>query len=161
MSGSNRARRRKRYALFKMQKGLCFWCKQPMRLLDLGTLRRAKKLPHDMCTIDHLEPRWHPERGRYEGAGDFRLVAACLKCNNERDRELHKLIPRELLHKASMGHKPIILAKEHADVLAPLFPEVMVPKPRALRFTFEPESKLGAAAGPLRVALGELAHAKR
>jgi hypothetical protein len=118
----------------------------------LLTNGKMRYMPPEMCTLDHLEPRWHPERGQHES--DLRIVAACLKCNNGRDRELLKQIPPELVRKASQGHKPTKLAKEYAKILAPLFPVVNVPKPKTLHFTFEPEPR-EIPGGPLRVPLSD------
>lgn len=158
MSGSGQRNRKKRARLFELQGGICFWCKLPMRLLDT-TGQNLSHQPKDMCTLDHLEPRWHPERGTH--AGNYRLVAACFKCNNTRDQELHRLIPRELLHRASAGERPIHLAAANASRLAPLFPASNLPKRRTICFTFEPKPVFSAAVTPLRVPLAESANATR
>lgn len=98
-SMSNRAQyKRHRAALFHHQKGLCFWCKKPMQLIESD--KPIKKVPPDMCTVDHLESRWHPKRGTF-GWGTYRHVAACNRCNNERDKAELAAMPKELLRAAS------------------------------------------------------------
>lgn len=75
MSAARKAAYREK--LFHQQRGLCYWCKQPMRLVP-----REKPHHNDpaACTLDHLHDRWSPLRG----AGGYRNVAACNKCNLER-----------------------------------------------------------------------------
>lgn len=110
--------RKLRYKLYCAQQGLCHWCRKPMQWVDTE-FWSLRSIPPDMCTLDHLDPRWHPQRGTR--ASGRRIVAACWACNNERDKQLHRQIPRELLHRAAMGNKAITVAKEHAEQLLPLF----------------------------------------
>lgn len=94
---SSRARYKKqRHQLFHLQKGKCHWCKKPMRLLKLPA--KAKAHPDDLCTIDHLDDRYSAERGKH--GNEYRRVAACRKCNNERARA----------HEIELG-KPVLWAK--------------------------------------------------
>lgn len=157
MSGDPKQKRRQRARLFNRQGGLCFWCKKPMILLNLAGVSVKKKFPPEMCTIDHLEPRWHPQRGQFNG--EPRLVAACLKCNNERDRQQHAQLPRELIHAAAAGAKARDLAREYQDEISHIYPVIPVPKRKPLNVTFEPEPKENP--GSLRVQLGELAKVRR
>jgi hypothetical protein len=147
MSESGEKIRRLRARLFHLQHGLCFWCGTPMRLLVIVG-GKCKEHPNDMCTIDHLEPRWHPMRGKFDG--QLRKVAACYKCNNERDRQQLMLIPQELLNEAAGngGRKAIELAKEYADLLSPLFP-VITGHMREVKVTFEPAQGLTVSIGEL------------
>jgi hypothetical protein len=98
-----------------------------------------KEPPDDMCTLDHLEPRWHPKRGTFNG--HMRIVAACRKCNNVRDKEQLRLIPPELLRAAGSGSMSAReLALQHAQELAPIFPVIDPPNGRGAapgrHFTF-------------------------
>ena len=134
MSGSSSGpkNRRKRMRLYHQQGGLCFWCHEPMQLLTAAECQaRERNLPQNLCTLDHLEPRWHPERGKYPGA--LRVVASCLACNNKRDRELVSKIPREILHRASRGERARELVNTHQKELAAIQPHIPAPKPRRRR----------------------------
>jgi len=111
---------KQRLKLFTEQKGLCYWCKQPMRILKM---KPHKPAPPDLCTIDHLEPKFHPQRGTFAGKMVLRRVAACRKCNNERDKEQQAKIPRHIIQKAShQGIKARQLARMHADELKEAMP---------------------------------------
>ena len=122
-----------------------------MRLLE-NLPPKMKQQPPDMCTIDHLEPRWHPERGNFNGS--LRKVAACMKCNNDRDRQQLAAIPVELLKVAAeQGIRAPTIAQQHADKLRSIFPLIenpFQPKGRVLTFAAPPDPK------PLRVPLGEM-----
>lgn len=76
MSG-NTGRRQK---LFNKQRGKCYWCGKQMRM---GEVRDGGRAPHDLCTIDHVHPRWSPQRKPGEAAP---VVGACFQCNNARSR---------------------------------------------------------------------------
>jgi len=148
MSGSSRLLRLKRARLFARQGGLCYWCKQQMVLLNFAGQGKVKHRPPNMCTLDHLEPRWHPLRGKFPG--HRRIVAACDKCNGERDRQQLAQIPRELVRlSASDGVRARELVKLHADALRQLFPVIEPPKERV--FTFRPQEP-----APLRVTIAEM-----
>lgn len=82
----NQRKRRQLAHLFGQQKGLCFWCK---KLMHLGELAQRTSSPHDLCTLDHLDSRLNPMRGK-RPPGEVRHVAACWKCNNERANEEHR-----------------------------------------------------------------------
>lgn len=74
--------RHKRQQLFKEQGGLCHWCRETMVLIERvpgGIWIRQRP---DEATIEHLDPRYSPERGKHPG--EVRQVLACSKCNNER-----------------------------------------------------------------------------
>ena len=66
--------------LFAQQGGLCHYCKEPM---TLERPTRHKKVADNMATIEHLEDRYDPNRGKF--AGQKRHVVACHKCNNGRN----------------------------------------------------------------------------
>jgi hypothetical protein len=52
-----------------------------------------------MATVEHLDPRLSPERGKHPGK--FRKVIACWKCNNERNRAFTASLPRQTLWEQS------------------------------------------------------------
>jgi len=60
---------------------------------------KLKDVPHNMATIDHIDPKGSRERGKH--AGEYRKVLSCIKCNNERDKEFTASLPIEELHKRS------------------------------------------------------------
>lgn len=64
--------------MFAKQEGLCHWCNGPMVLLH-GVCTYP---PKNLATIDHLDSRLSPERGKH--SGKLRKVAACWECNNKR-----------------------------------------------------------------------------
>ena len=80
----------------------------------------------DTCTLDHLEPRWHPDRGSMPNTR--RIVAACLKCNNDRDRDLIMQIPINILHQASNGARVRDLVRENANDLRKIQPVLSEPQ---------------------------------
>lgn len=137
MSGNSGPKnRRKRLRLYHQQGGLCFWCHKPMQLLTPAECQaRERNLPRNLCTLDHLEPRWHPDRGKHPGA--LRVVAACLECNNKRDRELVRQIPREILHEASRGARAQVLVSTHEKELAAIQPHIPAPKFRRVRVSVD------------------------
>ncbi len=93
---------RKRFYLFQAQKGLCFWCGMPMTIhyLDGG------KTPDDAATIEHLDSRLSPERGRH--AQTRRLVAAHASCNHDYARACEKAVGiDELRRRASHEGRPL------------------------------------------------------
>ena len=76
-----RARPQRYMKLFREQEGLCFYCRQPMRLPDPTNLRDP--LPPDRVTIEHLFAATDDRRAR-----KF-IVAACHACNQERGSNYH------------------------------------------------------------------------
>lgn len=69
--------KRARERLFWEQKGLCFYCAQPM-LLASGT--GTDKTRYNQITLDHVVPR---SKGG-TSAPTLNAVAACFRCNQER-----------------------------------------------------------------------------
>lgn len=72
-------RKRQRRALFKRQGGLCYYCNQPMALIE-----EHQKHPSPWtATFEHLDDRWSNERGCHPR--EYRIVLACLRCNGDRN----------------------------------------------------------------------------
>jgi 5-methylcytosine-specific restriction endonuclease McrA len=69
--------RRRRNFLFKKQGGKCYYCQQPM-----VPATADKYQPDNACTLEHLDDKLSPERGKHKGKE--RTVAACRKCNLKR-----------------------------------------------------------------------------
>lgn len=90
----------KRARLFKRQRGLCHWCKKPMRLMKPPPKMTAPIL--DLCTLDHLDDRYNQERGNH--FREYRVVAACWGCNRDRNEERQRTLPRETLWAASRAY---------------------------------------------------------
>lgn len=113
-----------------------------MRLVDLRGVKKLRPVPLDMCTIDHLDPKWHPLRGKFNG--ELRKVVACNACNSARDQAQLRAVPVILLRAAAeRGIKAPLLARAHASILAQVFP--LLPSPgaprRRLKVTFESEGE--------------------
>lgn len=63
---------------FKKQRGLCYWCKQPMHV--------GEPLNHPrQVSADHLKPRHAGGQTRADN-----IVAACRDCNQNRHPELNR-----------------------------------------------------------------------
>lgn len=78
---------------FVAQHGLCHWCESPMTL-SYDPPRKDKVPNPRRATIDHLDDRFDPMRGKH-GPQTIRRVAACWKCNNERSRERLRQLMRD------------------------------------------------------------------
>jgi hypothetical protein len=83
--------------MYRRQGGLCHWCEKGM--VPPGTAKPGG--PHDprLCTMDHLDDRFSEERGTHPG--EYRKVAACWKCNNERGQRRQAAMPIAVLHERS------------------------------------------------------------
>ena len=68
--------------LWNRQDGLCFWC--GCKMVRLEPQAKRKQFPDNACTLDHLDDKFDPERGKKTGR---RRVLACRKCNQDRGRE--------------------------------------------------------------------------
>lgn len=90
--------------LFKLQNGLCYWCHSPIVLV---LKVHIKHRPWNFATLDHLDDRFSPERGKH--SGELRRVLSCRRCNESRGRESEKSQPLEELQKRS---KPWLYEKE-------------------------------------------------
>lgn len=95
--------RRQRVKLFHKQDGKCHWCAAQMVLVKVINPKDLDKTPR-LCTLDHVDSRWSPERGKHNG--ERRHVAACIECNKRRNDEDHAAAPRELLW-ARSGSYPL------------------------------------------------------
>ena len=80
---------RKRARLFKKQKGLCFYCREPMRLMEGSSHTSLIGNPNDMCTLDHFYPQKLGAKKCTKNA-----VAACAYCNSSKGHDLPT--PREI-----------------------------------------------------------------
>lgn len=93
MSGGRRCgsaqKRRLKRNLLTLQGGRCFWCGRNIHL-DKDNGRFSDWL----ATLDHLDERDSPNRGRFTNVMQRRRVLACLRCNNDRAA---KPLPERLL----------------------------------------------------------------
>lgn len=78
----------RRARAFQRQGGKCHWCGCDMVLAKGPGNAKANDMPHDLCTLDHLDERGTPQRGKYPGK--LRTVAACWLCNHTRGKEFEK-----------------------------------------------------------------------
>ena len=79
---SHSYKKRRRAELYKEQGGDCYWCHQPMVLLEQYPADGI--LSDEICTLDHLFDRLHPERLANVPPKTQRWVAACYGCNQTR-----------------------------------------------------------------------------
>src|SRR5271154_1934416 len=83
---SNRKQfKKRRKSLFEKQNGLCHYCK--CKMLLIFAVPPGRKKPDNLCTIEHLRDRFDPTRQEPNYNREQRWVAACNKCNNERNRQ--------------------------------------------------------------------------
>lgn len=106
----------RRAKLHAFQRGLCFWCQKPMRLMKPAA--KMKEVIPDLCTLDHLDDRYSQERGNRPG--EYRTVAACWLCNNNRNAKRQNDLPRQTLWSASGAFPqeltgPVAQRKEHRN----------------------------------------------
>jgi hypothetical protein len=81
-----KTRSQKRRELCERQRWRCWYCNKTMRWVDYAAhFEQRQPLPRDAATIEHLDDRFSPERGKH--SGERRQVAACHGCNNRRARE--------------------------------------------------------------------------
>ena len=88
--GGNARLKRQRDKLFIRQQGKCHWCGEQMTNAPTG----VGKIPDNQATLEHLDDRFSPLRGKRRGR---RHVAACKSCNQIRGRESEKSQPIEVL----------------------------------------------------------------
>lgn len=88
--------REKRWLLFKKQRGRCFYCAGEM-VIRYGD--QQQKARPDECTLEHLDSRLDPERGKH--SGKRRIVAACRRCNHARGEAQVAALPLEELRRRS------------------------------------------------------------
>jgi hypothetical protein len=76
----------------------------------IGKENLMKHLPKGvrdrMATIDHLDNRFDPGRGKHSGKERTRLV--CWKCNFERGKADYEAIPLEIRQKVSSHGKSVL-----------------------------------------------------
>ena len=78
------SRWRKRVRLYFEQGGLCYYCREEMWLQRMPAQIEGP-LPKKLCTFEHLDDRFSPNRGKLPG--QKRVVAACAECNAKRGKE--------------------------------------------------------------------------
>lgn len=81
----------RRACMFKRDP-LCHWCRIPMVLVERTKGVVIDSVPNE-ATIDHLDPRGSPERGKH--GGEIRQVLACWSCNAKRNDEFQSSIPTQ------------------------------------------------------------------
>lgn len=89
----SRERRAQLEKMYRFQRGRCHWCGHKM--LPPGGPKGGGRIDPRLCTYDHFDDRYSPERGKH--AGVYRNVAACWACNNKRNKERESELPRPIL----------------------------------------------------------------
>lgn len=100
---SQQRKRRQVEGLFKRQNGLCYWCNGAMVLFDERIMRRNRPLPDNLATVDHLDDKFSPERGKH--GGEIRRVLACMRCNGLRGSMAQRSQPIEELRERAQRHR--------------------------------------------------------
>lgn len=85
--------------LFHRQGGRCWWCGIGMVPPGSHKPKTGKRVDPRLCTFDHMDCRLSAERGQH--AGEYRNVAACWQCNNNRNTMQQANAPRDLLWQKS------------------------------------------------------------
>lgn len=108
---STSAQKKRRDRLFK-ECSYCYWCgvllSHPSEYLitiegDPKNLKRIRHAKYHMATLDHLDPKHDPHRGKHGGSVP-RTVLACTECNNYRNMLFLKSLPKEILW--AIGNSP-------------------------------------------------------
>lgn len=63
---------------------------------------KGGKVPDDAATVDHLDSRLNPERGKHKG--ELRHVMACSKCNQRRARQEELEVGIQVLRERAQRH---------------------------------------------------------
>lgn len=96
MSANKNARmKRRKEKLLQLQGGRCFWCGRQVTT-DFEQKPGARP-PENLATIDHLDSRYSPLRGKFNGLRMARTVLACWRCNNDRAKIREADLPIEEL----------------------------------------------------------------
>ena len=99
MSRSRRKLIGQRERMMQRQNGRCFFC--DVIMLPPGT-KVGKSLHPESATFEHWHDRLDDERGRHRGK--IINVASCWTCNNKRNAERQREIPKHVLHVQSKRH---------------------------------------------------------
>jgi len=89
----SRDRKRQLKRMYHRQRGHCVWCGRKM--LPPGSHNGKGTPPPLLCTYDHLDCRYSEDRGKHPG--EFRNVAACWECNNNRAAMQQANVPKSVL----------------------------------------------------------------
>lgn len=97
MSSPREKHHRQVARLFSEQNGRCCWCNGEM-IPTNG--KHIKHQPANLATLEHLDDKWSPMRGKWP-PGTKRRALACRKCNNDRSNTRQSGQPIELLQDLS------------------------------------------------------------
>lgn len=100
MSRRNRQSRlaRRRMKLW-LEDDRCRFCRKPTILAQFSTAEVVARNRDRTATIEHLDSRYNPNRGKSEN--EERTTLACWRCNNDRNKIEQESIPKEILHERS------------------------------------------------------------
>jgi hypothetical protein len=91
MPSSKARQQRRRRELYVSQRGLCYWCGEPMIYLDKIDMNDHRPR---LCTLEHLRTRANPTRQEQTTFGESRYAAACRECNRLRaDGRVNQMKP--------------------------------------------------------------------
>lgn len=97
MANSSRLARRRRKLWLEDDR--CRFCRKPTLLAEFCTKKIVAQNRDRLATIEHLDSRYNPDRGKSEN--EERTTLACWRCNNDRNKIEQELMPREILHERS------------------------------------------------------------
>ena len=101
VSNSNRLARR-RLKLW-LEDDRCRFCRKPTLLPQFCTKEVIARNRDRMATIEHLDSRYNPNRGKSDN--EERTTLACWRCNNDRNKIEQESIPKKILQERS-SHGP-------------------------------------------------------
>lgn len=126
MSNGGKALQRQRER-FWLQDPHCHWCgiKTVLKPCHVkGSITQEER--NTIATIDHLHPRYHPDRLKPED-GTKRHVLACWKCNNDRDTQERAVLPKEWFYERGcskpLSMRPIDELKRSLAILRAMRPK--------------------------------------
>lgn len=91
-------KQRKRLRMFLRQGGKCHWCGGRM-FFSLG---QGGSFHDDEATIEHLDHRYSPERGKHPG--EYRLAATHNRCNRDFAKRCEQSVGIDELRRRSRHH---------------------------------------------------------
>ncbi len=97
--GATKKQAAQRERLVHRQKGKRFFCGDDMKPSNA----KIGKKPHPKAaTFEHWYDKLHDERGQH--SGEYVNVASCWTCNNTRNLERQREIPKHILHAQAQRH---------------------------------------------------------
>ena len=99
---STKPLQKQRDRLYQKQGGKCYYCKKQM--VKRWPHRPGETIPDNLATLEHLDSRLNPMRGRF--VNELRHAVVCKSCNEAKAaEEVARLGLEELRRRARNGHE--------------------------------------------------------